>query len=267
MFGRIGTITTWVALGTSTWGLTAQAQDISTGTWIDLTHTLNEDAVFWPTAEKFSRTTVAEGETESGYYYSAYNFAASEHGGTHLDAPIHFAEGGQSTDEIPLERLIGPAAVIDVREQAAADRDYQITVEDVTAWEAKNGELPDGAIVLFNTGFAQYYPELAQYLGTAERGPEAVADLHFPGIHPDTAAFLASERRIDAVGLDTASIDYGQSTLFESHVALYSANIPGLENVANLNDLPATGATVIALPMKTEGGSGGPVRIVALLPE
>jgi kynurenine formamidase len=243
------------------------AQNLSSGTWIDLTHTLNEDAVFWPTADKFKKTTVAEGHTEGGYYYSSYNFSASEHGGTHLDAPVHFAEGMHSTDEIPLEQLIGPAVVIDVSERAATDRDYQISVEDITAWEGEHGELPEGAIVLFKTGFGQYYPDLEQYLGTAERGPEAVADLHFPGIHPDAATFLATERTIDAVGLDTASLDYGQSTLFGSHVALNTHNIPGLENVANLEALPPTGATVIALPMKTEGGSGGPVRIVAYLPE
>lgn len=243
------------------------AQDLSSGSWVDLTHPLNEQAVFWPTAKMFELETVAEGETEGGYYYSAYNFSAAEHGGTHIDAPIHFAEGRQSTDEIPVEQLVGPGVVIDVSAQAAGNRDYQIEVEDVTAWEEANGQLPEGAIVLFNTGFAQYYPDRERYMGTAERGAEAVADLHFPGIHPDLAGFLAAERDIKAVGLDTPSIDYGQSTDFQSHVTLYQENIYGLENVANLNDLPATGATVIALPMKLEGGSGGPVRIVAHLPE
>ncbi len=244
----------------------SQAQDLSSGTWVDLTHPLNEDAVFWPTAEMFELETVAEGETDGGYYYSAYNFSAAEHGGTHIDAPVHFAEGKESTDEIPIAQLVSPGVVIDVKEQAAENRDYQITVEDVTAWEEANGQLPEGAIVLFNTGFAQYYPDRERYMGTAERGAEAVADLHFPGIHPDLAAFLASERNIAAVGLDTPSIDYGQSTDFQSHVTLYKQNIYGLENVADLNELPATGATVIALPMKLEGGSGGPVRIVAHLP-
>lgn len=242
------------------------AQDLASGTWVDLTHPLNEQAVFWPTAEMFELETVAEGETEGGYYYSAYNFSAAEHGGTHIDAPVHFAAGRLATDEIPVEQLVGPAAVIDVK-AASADRDYQIRVEDVTAWEEANGPLPAGAIVLFNTGFAQFYPDRERYMGTAERGAAAVADLHFPGIHPELARFLAAERDIKAVGLDTPSIDYGQSTDFASHVALYEENIYGLENVANLDSLPATGATVIALPMKLEGGSGGPVRIVAHLPE
>ncbi len=246
---------------------TTYAQDLTKGTWIDLTHTLNEEAIFWPTANMYEQETVFEGETDGGYYYSAFNFSAAEHGGTHIDAPIHFAQGRNAAHEIPLEQLIGPAAVIDVSEQSAENPDYQFTVEDVTNWEAENGQLPEGAIVLFNTGFAQYYPDRERYMGTAERGEEAVADLHFPGIHPDLAEFLASERNIKAVGLDTPSIDYGQSTDFQSHVILYQEDIFGIENVANLDQLPPIGATVLALPMKMEGGSGGPARVIAHLPE
>lgn len=256
-----------VALALSVPFAVSYAQDLSSGTWVDLTHPLNEQAVFWPTAKMFELETVAEGQTEGGYFYSAYNFSAAEHGGTHIDAPVHFAEGRLATDEIPVEQLVGPAVVIDVKAQAAKNRDYQIRVEDVTAWEEANGQLPEGAIILFNTGFSRFYPNRERYMGTAERGSEAVADLHFPGIHPELARFLALKRVIKAVGLDTPSVDYGQSTTFESHVTLYQENIYGLENVANLDSLPATGATVIALPMKLEGGSGGPVRIVAHLPE
>ncbi len=245
----------------------ADALDLRKGNWIDLTHAFNEQSVYWPTAKTFRKTTVFEGQTDHGFYYSAFDFEAAEHGGTHIDAPVHFGKNKHSTDEIPLERLVGPAVVIDVAEQAVPDRDYQISVEDILKWEKQHGKIPRGAIVLFNTGSARFYPDRVKYMGTDERGEAAVPRLHFPGIHPDAAAFLSNERTTDAVGLDTPSIDYGQSKDFRSHVIFFERNIPGFENVANLDRLPATGATVFALPMKIEGGSGGPLRIIAFVPD
>lgn len=236
------------------------------GRWIDLTHTLGEDSVFWPSADEFRHDAVSEGETEGGYYYSAYNLFTSEHGGTHLDAPIHFAEGRQTADQVPLGSLIGPGAVIDVSAAALADRDYLFTLADLTRWEARHGRLPAGAIVLFHTGYDRFWPDAERYMGTAGRGEAAVADLHFPGLSPELARFLVDERDIRAVGLDTPSLDYGQSTDFMVHRILLGENIPGFENVANLGRLPPVGATIVALPMKIRGGSGGPLRIVARLP-
>ncbi|SHH25031.1 cyclase family protein [Ferrimonas marina] len=236
------------------------------GVWLDLTHSFNRAAIYWPTADSFEKTVVAEGETDKGFYYSAYNFRAAEHGGTHVDAPIHFARGMRSVGQIPLEQLIGPGVVIDIRPQAEENRNYQATVEDIKAWESEHGPLPEGAIVLFNTGSSDLWPDKERYMGTAERGADAVAKLRFPGIHPNAARFLANERNIKAVGLDTPSIDYGGSTLFETHQILFKNNIPGIENVANLNALPAKGFEVIGLPMKIQGGSGAPLRIVAFLP-
>ncbi len=232
---------------------------------MDLTHPFNAESVYWPTAEGFQKSTDFEGHTDGGWYYSAYSFCTAEHGGTHIDSPIHFAEGQHATDEVPLARLIAPAVVIDVSAGVGDNRDYQIPVEDVTAWEAEYGAIQAGSIVLFDTDSAHLYPDRHAYMGTDERGEQAVAKLHFPGIHPDTATLLV-EREIAAVGIDTPSIDYGQSQDFASHVILYEQNIPGFENVANLSELPATGALVVALPMKIEGGSGGPLRIVAWVP-
>jgi kynurenine formamidase len=134
-------------------------------------------------------------------------------------------------------------------------------------WETLHGRIPNGAMVLFHTGFARQWPDAKKYLGTDERGASAVARLHFPGLHPDAARWLVAERTIKAVGLDTASIDYGQSVLFESHRILFEKNIPAFENVAALDKLPATGAYVMALPMKIKDGSGGPLRIVAWVPD
>ena len=243
----------------------AVADESLAGRIVDLTHAYDADAVYWPTADGFELTIDFKGMTDGGWYYEANTFRTAEHGGTHLDAPIHFAAGRHHADEIPLEKLIGPAVVIDVTAQAAEDRDYQVAVADFEAWEKKHGRLPDGVIVLLNTGFGKFWPDRVTYMGTAERGAEAVSKLSFPGLHPDAASWLVAERRIHAIGLDTPSIDYGQSAGFESHRVLFEENIPAFENVANLDRLPPAGFQVVALPMKIRGGSGGPLRIVAIL--
>jgi len=232
---------------------------------VDLSHAFDASTVYWPTAEGFKLETDFEGVTDKGYFYSAYRYSAAEHGGTHLDSPVHFAKGRHSVDEIPLEQLMGSAVVVDVTKQCAGNPDYLISVADLQNWERQNGRIADGTILLLRTGFGKFYPDRKKYLGTDERGADAVAKLHFPGLDPQAARWLTQNRRIKAVGLDTASIDYGQSTLFESHRVLFEKNIPAFENVANLDQLPVKGFSVIALPMKIKSGSGGPLRIVALL--
>lgn len=241
------------------------ARQAEPGRWIDLTHAFNEKSVYWPTAEPFRKTTVAHGHTPGGWFYSAYDFSAAEHGGTHIDAPIHFAEGARTVDRIPVSQFVGPGFVIDVSRQSAADVDYLVGPADIEAFEAEHGRIPPGAIVLINTGRASLYADPEAYMGTLERGPEAVAKLHFPGLSAGAAALLVA-RRIAAVGIDTPSIDRGQSTDFEAHVALMTHDIPAFENVADMSLLPATGSMIVALPMKIEGGSGGPLRIVARVP-
>lgn len=241
------------------------ASSFSSGKWVDLSYDFSNKTIYWPTAGTFRFDTVFEGITPGGYYYSAFNFCAAEHGGTHLDAPVHFAAGKWSTDQIPLENLTGDAIVIDVSKNAMTNADYLITVDDIQAWEKVNGVIADNSIVLFRTGYGSFYPDSKKYLGTDERGQEAVAKLHFPGIHPATAEWLTKNRKIKAIGIDVASIDYGQSKDFKTHQIIYGANIPGFENVANMDKLPAKGAYVVALPMKIKGGSGGPLRIVAWL--
>ena len=232
---------------------------------VDLTYAFDANSVYWPTAEQFKLETDFEGMTDKGYFYSAYRYSAAEHGGTHLDSPVHFAKGRYTVDELPLQQLIGAAIVIDVTEKCATNADYLVSVADFENWEKRNGKIPPGTIVLLRTGFGKFYPDRKKYLGTEERGAEAVAKLHFPGLDPAAARWLTTNRSIKAIGLDTASIDYGQSTLFESHRALFEKNVPAFENVANLDQLPAKGFSVIALPMKIKGGSGGPLRIIAVL--
>ncbi len=236
------------------------------GAWIDLTHAFSSETIYWPTSDPFVLETVFAGRTEKGFFYVAKKFSASEHGGTHLDAPIHFAEAKQHADELPLDRLIGPAVCIDVSRACLANRDYQIAASDLEAWEKSNGPIPVDAIVLLHTGYARFWPDRKQYLGTDKRGPAGVAELSFPGLAPSAAEWLVNNRQIRAIGLDTASIDYGKSDKFETHVILLGRNIPIFENVAHLDRVPARGASVIALPMKIKGGSGGPLRIVAWVP-
>ncbi len=237
----------------------------SAGTWVDLTWTFSDSTIYWPTDTLgFRHDTVAYGPTPGGYFYSSYRYGANEHGGTHLDAPIHFAEGKLAADQIPLSSLMGPAVVIDV--SVNVDADYLASVEDLTAWEAVHGRIPDNSIVLLRTGWGDRYNDRTAYLGTAATGPDAVPLLHFPALAPEAAQWLVDNRAIKAFGLDTPSVDRGQSTDFRTHVILYGANIPGFENVAHLEQLPATGSFVVALPMKIKGGSGGPLRIVAYVP-
>ena len=230
---------------------------------VDLTYSYNEQTVYWPNAKGFRHQKDTWAKTPGGYWYAAGEFASAEHGGTHIDSPIHFGEGKRTVDQIPVSSLVGPAAVIDVAVKAAKDRDYRITRDDVLAWESGNGMLASGSIAVFRTGWGQYWPDRKEYLGSDVPGD--TAHLHFPGISREAAELLV-ERKVAGVGIDTASLDYGPSTDFIVHQILNGANIYGLENVASVEKLPAAGATLIALPMKIENGSGGPVRIVALLP-
>ena len=235
------------------------------GKWIDLTWSFDERSVYWPTNVPFRHETVFEGVNDQGYYYSSFKFSAEEHGGTHFDAPVHFAKGANSIEKIPLEQLVGEGVVVDVTARAAANRDYQVSIEDFRSWEDRNGRIPDGAIVLLNTGFARHYPDKLKYTGTTLTGAAGVENLHFPGLHPDAAKWLTAERKIKAVGLDTPSIDFGQSKDFMTHRILFAHDLTAYENLANLDLLPAKGAWIIALPMKIKGGSGAPLRILAFL--
>lgn len=244
----------------------AERPSLENSTWIDLTHDFSNETLYWPTSDTWQFDTVFVGETEGGFYYEAFKFSTAEHGGTHLDAPIHFSEGKKTVDQLSIDQLSGNAIVINVKEAVAKNRDYQILTSDIEAWETEHGTIPDGAILLFNTGFSNHWPDAEKYLGTTKRGQEALAELSFPGIHPEASQWLIDNRNIKAIGLDTPSIDFGKSTLYESHQILFSKNIPGFENVANLDQLPPKGAYVIALPMKIKDGSGAPLRIIASVP-
>lgn len=231
---------------------------------VDLTHGFGEDTIYWPTEKSgFVLQPIAEGDTPGGWYYASNRFTAPEHGGTHLDAPIHFAENKTTADRVPLGRLIAPAAVIDMRVEAEGNPDALLQPEALLAYEAEHGEIVPGTIVLVFTGWDRRWNDRRQYLGDDK--PGNVSALHFPGIS-EAAAKMLAERQVAAVGIDTASIDHGPSKTFMAHRTLMGADIPAFENVTHLELLPPRGALVLALPMKIEGGSGGPLRIVAVVP-
>ena len=261
-------VTTCVAVllvaGASISGI--QTIDVSKFTIVDLSHAYGPSTVFWPTSpKKFELEKLASGKTEGGYFYAANLFSMPEHGGTHLDAPFHFSESGLTTERIPLEQLVAPAVVIDVTASAAANRDYRATRDDVLRFEKANGPIARGTIVLLRTGWSRHWPNAKAYLG--DDTPGDASKLSFPSFSEDAARLLVDERAAAAIGVDTASIDYGRSTDFMVHRVAAAKNVPGLENLTNLDRLPPRGALVVALPMKIEGGSGAPLRAIAFVPK
>jgi kynurenine formamidase len=261
--------THWLPLLAATAALGAPAApappSLSTATVVDLTYPFDEKTLYWPTSPtRFELKKLSFGETPGGYFYAANSLCMPEHGGTHMDAPKHFAKDGKTVDQIPVRQLIAPAVVIDVSAKATANPDYRLSMEDVRSWEKQHGSIPPGAIVLLRTGWGKRWPDRKQYLG--DDTPGDASKLHFPSYGKDSAEYLVSQRHVGALGLDTASIDYGPSKDFIVHRIASAAGVPGLENLANLDQVPTVGAWVIALPMKIGGGSGGPLRVVALLP-
>lgn len=239
--------------------------DLSDYRIVDLTHPYNEDTIYWPTSpSSFELTELAHGETPGGWFYSAYAFSMPEHGGTHFDAPVHFSASGAAVHEVPLGDLIAPAVLIDVSVKAAADSNYRLTVEDVLEFEARYGAIEPGSIVLLRTGWSERWPDKAAYLG--DDTPGDVTRLSFPGYGADASRLLVEERGVVLLGIDTASIDYGASEDFPVHRISAGRNVGALENLTGLDALPPTGSTLFALPIVIEGGSGAPMRAVALVP-
>jgi kynurenine formamidase len=233
---------------------------------LDMTYRYDTDTIYWPTAKPFQLTKGNWGFTEKGYYYAANEYSAAEHGGTHVDAPIHFAENGRTINQIPLEEWIGPAVKIDVVKKCEENRDYLLQVDDILNWEKEYGRIPDSAWIIMYTGIdTKYYPDKEKVLGTSKTGMEAIPELSFPGFSPESVEFLIKERNITGIGLDTPSIDYGKSTEFQVHQILFAANKLAIENIANLDKLPATGAMLYAMPMLIKDGTGAPARVFAML--
>ena len=259
-----GLLASSLALGAASGATPSPPPDLNKATVVDLTHSFDDKTLYWPTSpSSFELKKLSFGETPGGWFYAANTLCTPEHGGTHLDAPIHFDKSGKTVDQIPPRQLIAPGVVIDVSTQAAADPDYRLSLEDVRSWEKQHGTIPAGAIVLLRTGWGKRWPDRKRYFG--DDTPGDASKLHFPSYGKEAAEYLVRQRRVGALGLDTASIDYGASKDFIVHRIASAAGVPGLENLANLDQLPTVGAWIIALPMKITGGSGGPLRVVALV--
>jgi kynurenine formamidase len=237
------------------------------GELLDMTYVYDENTIYWPTAKGFELKKLAWEVGEAGYWYASNEYSASEHGGTHADAPIHFAENGRTMDQIPLEEWIGTAVKIDVTAKCEKNRDYLLSVNDITNWEEQHGKIPDGAWVIMYTGIdTKYYPDKLKVLGTEKTGADALPELSFPGFSPESVEFLIKERNFTGIAIDTPSIDFGKSKDFKVHQVLFAADKLALENIANLDKLPTTGAALYVIPMLIKDGTGAPARVFAILP-
>jgi kynurenine formamidase len=225
---------------------------------LDLSYAINDKLVPWPGDEKFFEAKVNASVEKNGYF--TRSFWMLEHYGTHLDAPVHFPPGKTTVDQIPARQLFGPAVVLDVRAESDKDADYQLGAARVEEWEQRHERIQEGAIVLLRTGWASRWPDAPRY-----RNEDAHGKMHFPGFSAEAAKLLIA-RRVSGLGCDTLSIDPGASSDYSVHRLALGANLYQLENLADLNELPETGAFLVVAPIKLEGGSGGPVRVFALLP-
>ena len=229
---------------------------------IDLSYPFDENTIYWPTEKGFKRQTVFWGNTPNDYFYSAFKFCAPEHGGTHIDAPIHFKKNGMTVDKIPLSQLIGLAVVIDVTQKVKSNDDYQITSVDIKQFETQYRKLTKDDIVIFRTGWGKYWGNKKHYLGTDKLGD--ITHLHFPGLSKEAAEYLV-KRKIKGIAIDTASMDPGFSQDFYVHQIILGSDLYGVENLANVEKLPLIGTKIIIAPMKISGGSGAPTRVIGVI--
>jgi kynurenine formamidase len=230
-----------------------------TATWTtvtNLSHANSPATPLWPGSPAFAMETVVTIEND-GFYGNVLTF--HEHTGTHMDTPGHFFTDGATADRIDPSRLVAPLVVIDITAQAEADVDYGLTVDDIMTWEAEYGPIPAGALVTFTSGWDARIDDAEAFVNV-----DADGVMHFPGFSPTAAEFLVAERNIVGIGSDTLSQDPGNSTDFGTHVAILGAGKYGIEGVASLGSVPASGATVVVGAANHVNGSGGPARLLAL---
>jgi kynurenine formamidase len=223
---------------------------------VDLTHVLGTQFPLFPGAAPF-RIQQAVSHDKDGYYGSILTYW--EHSGTHMDAPVHFAPNGLFVDQLRIENLVVPAVVINMTEKVRRDPDAVVTPDDIRAWERRYGRIPDNAAVLMASGWGARAGSVEAFRNTDSSGV-----MHFPGFGKEAIDFLLTERRIAGIGVDTLSLDHGPSTTFAVHYTILPTNRWGLENLANLESIPPSGATLFVGAPKIASGSGGPTRVMAV---
>ena len=230
-------------------------QSFSASRVIDLTHPLSEQSPVWPGGIPFRKKRIVD--YDKGY--RMHSFHLQENVGTHLDAPAHFWKSGTSVEALSLTSLVAPAVVIDVQEQVRANHDYQLSVSDIRSWEKNNGEIPRGSLVILNTGWHRRIKSLKSYMNMDES-----RTMHFPGYSAEASKLLV-QRGVVGIGIDTMSLDHGASKDFGTHQVMLKANKYQLENLANLDALPATGATVVVGVIPVSEGTQAQARVLAFL--
>ena len=227
---------------------------------VDLTHTLGPKSPDWEGTEQRPFEARPLATFAKNGYFTRY-ISMQEHFSTHIDAPAHFSPTGWTVDQIPADHLVAPLVVIDISQPSAKDADYQLSLADVQAWEKAQGRIPRGAVVEALTGWTAKWGSMQDY-----RNADAKGTMHFPGYSLDAVKFLVEQRGVYGLGIDTLSVDYGASQDFPVHQFTAKHNVYHLENSTNLDQVPPKGATVVVGAADLEGGSGGPVRILALVP-
>lgn len=231
-------------------------QKIEASRIVDLTHQLHDAMAYWPGGIPFKKIRLVD----YGEGYRLHKFEMGENTGTHVDAPAHFVKDRPAIDRLALADLVVRAVVIDVRDKVAADADYRLAAGDVLAWEARNGLVPAGALAILNTGWHKRFDTPASYVNM-----DAGKIMHFPGYGKEAAELLLA-RGVVGIGIDTLSIDHGPSRDFAVHFAVLGTNKYMIENLANLDALPPTGATVIVGVLPVREGTQAQARVLALLP-
>ena len=224
---------------------------------VDMTHKLSPD---FPTFFGVPGISMEQQFNFAEHGFNLMNLTINEHTATHIDAPLHFSADGGSVDEIPVSDLVIPLCVVDIAARAAENPDAQVTPEDLRAWIAANGDIPDKACIAMYSGWASKSGDAAAYVGNDD------ADVkHFPGFHIEATQMLLEETTAAAIAVDTLSLDHGPSADFATHYAWLPGGRYGIENLAGLDQVPASGATLVVGAPNHTGGTGGPARIFAMV--